>query len=143
MNTSHRIFVKTIAATALASSAILHAQQSAASSQKEERELDIKQAGSQPSRTGPAENFTDSVRVDPLFQANDPLQMTGAGATLTNLVIDAAVLVLLVVAASIIVTESLSLPPIGLWLTIAAGNLIAAACFTIYYLRGSFLDKQV
>jgi hypothetical protein len=91
MNTSHRIFVKTIAATALASSAILHAQQSAASSQKEERELDIKQAGSQPSRTGPAENFTDSVRVDPLFQANDPLQMTGAGATLTNLVIDAAV----------------------------------------------------
>jgi Na+-driven multidrug efflux pump len=69
--------------------------------------------------------------------------MTGAGATLTNLVIDAAVLVLLVVPASIIVTESLSLPPIGLWLTIAAGNLIAAACFTIYYLRGSFLDKQV
>ena len=35
------------------------------------------------------------------------------------------------------------LPPIGLWLTIAAGNLIAAACFTISYLRGSFLDKQV
>ena len=51
--------------------------------------------------------------------------------------------VLLILPASIIVTESLSLPPIGLWLIIAAGNLMAAARFTIYYLRGSFLDKQV
>jgi hypothetical protein len=56
---------------------------------------------------------------------------------------DAAVLMLLVVSASIIVTKSLSLLLIRLWLTIAAGNLIAAACFTLYCLRGSFLDKQV
>ena len=52
-------------------------------------------------------------------------------------------MVLLILPASIIVTESLSLPPIGLWLIIAAGNLMGAARFTIYYLRGSFLDKQV
>ena len=32
----------------------------------------ITRSGSQPSRQGPAENFTGSVRVDPLFQANSP-----------------------------------------------------------------------
>ena len=32
----------------------------------------IMRSGSQPSRQGPAENFTGSVRVDPLFQANAP-----------------------------------------------------------------------
>src|ERR1044072_2730857 len=32
----------------------------------------IARRGTQPSRQGPAENFTGSVRVDPLFQANAP-----------------------------------------------------------------------
>ena len=34
--------------------------------------MEIKRSGSQPSRKGPAEYFTGSVRVDPLFQAGDP-----------------------------------------------------------------------
>jgi 4-carboxymuconolactone decarboxylase len=38
----------------------------------------ITRGGSQPSRQGPAENFTGSVRVDPLFQANAPARATGS-----------------------------------------------------------------
>ena len=34
--------------------------------------MEIKRCGSQPSRSGAAENFTGSVRIDPLFQAPDP-----------------------------------------------------------------------
>jgi hypothetical protein len=34
--------------------------------------IKITRRGSQRSRQGPAENFTGSVRVDPLFQANAP-----------------------------------------------------------------------
>jgi 4-carboxymuconolactone decarboxylase len=37
----------------------------------------IARSGSQPPRQGPAENFTGSVRVDPLFQASDPARATG------------------------------------------------------------------
>jgi 4-carboxymuconolactone decarboxylase len=39
--------------------------------------ISIARSGSQPSRTGPAENFTGSVRVDPLFQASDPARASG------------------------------------------------------------------
>ena len=38
----------------------------------------IMRSGSQPSRQGPAENFTGSVRVDPLFQANAPARASGS-----------------------------------------------------------------
>ncbi len=34
--------------------------------------MDIKRSGSQPSGKGPAEYFTGNVRVDPLFQVDDP-----------------------------------------------------------------------
>ncbi len=33
--------------------------------------MDIKRSGSPPSGKGPAEYFTGTVRIDPLFQAND------------------------------------------------------------------------
>jgi 4-carboxymuconolactone decarboxylase len=39
---------------------------------KDQGAIRIMRGGSQPSRQGPAENFTGSVRVDPLFQANAP-----------------------------------------------------------------------
>lgn len=39
--------------------------------------ITVTRSGSQPSRQGPAENFTGSVRVDPLFQASDPARATG------------------------------------------------------------------
>jgi 4-carboxymuconolactone decarboxylase len=41
----------------------------------------ITRSGSQPSSRAPAEHFTGSVRVDPLFQANDPARASGAYVT--------------------------------------------------------------
>lgn len=43
--------------------------------------LKIARNGSQPSSKGPAENFTGSVRVDPLFQATAPSRTSGAYVT--------------------------------------------------------------
>jgi quercetin dioxygenase-like cupin family protein len=43
--------------------------------------MEIKRNGSQASVKGPSENFTGTVRVDPLFQANAPARVTGASVT--------------------------------------------------------------
>ena len=43
--------------------------------------MDIKRNGSQPSGKGPAEYFTGTVRVDPLFQAPDPARVACASVT--------------------------------------------------------------
>jgi len=43
--------------------------------------MEIKRCGSQPSGRGPAEYFTGTVRVDPLFQSNDPSRALGATVT--------------------------------------------------------------
>ncbi len=43
--------------------------------------MDITRNGSQPSAAGPAEYFTGSVRVDPLFQAPDPARAAAASVT--------------------------------------------------------------
>ncbi|HEY6831180.1 MAG TPA: cupin domain-containing protein [Pseudolabrys sp.] len=43
--------------------------------------MEIKRAGSQSSRKGPAEDFTGIVRVDPLFEARDPARVAGASVT--------------------------------------------------------------
>ena len=43
--------------------------------------MDIKRSGSQPSGKGPAEWFTGTVRIDPLFQAPDPARVSGASVT--------------------------------------------------------------
>ncbi len=40
--------------------------------------MDIKRSGSQPSTKGPADYFTGTVRIDPLFQAPDPARVLGA-----------------------------------------------------------------
>src|SRR6266481_5628945 len=40
--------------------------------------IKITRAGSQPSRQGPVANFTGSVRVDPLFQANGPARASAS-----------------------------------------------------------------
>src|SRR6516165_4339247 len=45
---------------------------------KDQGAIRIMRTGSQPSRQAPAENFTGSVRVDPLFQANAPARATGS-----------------------------------------------------------------
>jgi quercetin dioxygenase-like cupin family protein len=43
--------------------------------------MDIKKNGSQPSNKGPADYFTGTVRVDPLFQAHAPALAAGASVT--------------------------------------------------------------
>jgi quercetin dioxygenase-like cupin family protein len=43
--------------------------------------MEIKRCGSRPSAKGPAEYFTGTVRVDPLFEAADPARARGASVT--------------------------------------------------------------
>jgi quercetin dioxygenase-like cupin family protein len=44
-------------------------------------DMDIKRCGSQPSGKGPADWFTGTVRIDPLFQASAPARAAGASVT--------------------------------------------------------------
>ena len=43
--------------------------------------MDIKRSGSQPSNKGPADYFTGTVRIDPLFDSADPARVVGASVT--------------------------------------------------------------
>ena len=43
--------------------------------------MDIKRSGSQPSAKGPAEYFTGTVRIDPLFESHEPARTLGASVT--------------------------------------------------------------
>ena len=43
--------------------------------------MEIKRSGSQPSGKGPAEYFTGTVRMDPLFQPADPSRVAAATVT--------------------------------------------------------------
>lgn len=43
--------------------------------------MEIKRIGSQPSAKGPADWFTGTVRIDPLFQAGAPARVAGASVT--------------------------------------------------------------
>ena len=48
---------------------------------KESEIVEIKRSGSQPSRKGPAEWFTGTVRIAPLFQATAPARAAGSSVT--------------------------------------------------------------
>jgi len=43
--------------------------------------MDIQRVGTKPSGAGPADYFTGTVRIDPLFQAPDPARVVGASVT--------------------------------------------------------------
>jgi len=43
--------------------------------------MNVRRCGSQPSGKGPAEYFTGTVRIDPLFEAPDPARARGASVT--------------------------------------------------------------
>ena len=43
--------------------------------------VDIKRSGSRPSAKGQAEYFTGTVRIDPLFEAEEPARAVGASVT--------------------------------------------------------------
>ena len=48
---------------------------------KKERTMEIKRNDSQPSGKGPVDWFTGMVRIDPLFQAQEPARAAGASVT--------------------------------------------------------------
>src|SRR2546423_15315435 len=48
---------------------------------RENSRMQIKRSGSQPSGKGPAEWFTGTVRIDPLFTAGAPARTAGASVT--------------------------------------------------------------
>src|SRR5204862_6586152 len=49
--------------------------------QRKELNMEIKRSGSQPSGKGPADWFTGTVRIDPLFEAEAPARARGASVT--------------------------------------------------------------
>jgi quercetin dioxygenase-like cupin family protein len=51
------------------------------SSQNQETKMEIKRSGSQPSGKGPADWFTGTVRIDPLFGARAPARAAGNAVT--------------------------------------------------------------
>ena len=82
MRILRRTFLKAMSvAAAFESPAILHGQTIASVTERKGSNMEIKRVGSQPSAKGPAEWFTGTVRVDPLFQAPDPALVQGASVT--------------------------------------------------------------
>jgi quercetin dioxygenase-like cupin family protein len=81
MPLSRRSFLKTTGLTALCIPAILRAQADAPSTHRKNINMEIKRIGSQPSSKGPADWFTGTVRIDPLFEAPAPARVRGASVT--------------------------------------------------------------
>jgi 4-carboxymuconolactone decarboxylase len=69
-------------ASASAAGAASEAGTPTTTSAAELQTIQITRSGAQPSRKAPAEYFTGSVRIDPLFSANDPARSSGASVTL-------------------------------------------------------------
>ncbi len=67
-----------LAALAAVGSAFAEASNPAVDTKQGNETMEIRRNGSQPSRKGPAENFTGAVRIDPLFEASDPSRVSGA-----------------------------------------------------------------
>src|SRR5579885_1193900 len=76
-----RKFLQIAGATAFALPALPISRTGTSSAKRQEFSMDIKRVGTQPSSKGPAEWFTGTVRIDPLFQANAPARAAGASVT--------------------------------------------------------------
>jgi len=81
MPLTRRTFLRSISLAALGMPAILRGETNSPSTQRKELKMEIKKVGSQPSSRGPADWFTGTVRIDPLFQAHDPARASGASVT--------------------------------------------------------------
>jgi putative MATE family efflux protein len=69
--------------------------------------------------------------------------MTGAGATFSSMVIDSGILILVVVPAAYLITETYDLSRFWLWIVIAGGNVAGCLAFLGFYAKGGFLRKQL
>lgn len=85
-----KLLTATVISLSLLASASAQANQPGAASgsgapptapMQDSQTVNITRSGSVPSQKGPAENFTGSVRVDPLFQAKEPARTSGANVT--------------------------------------------------------------
>ena len=81
MITRRRMLAATGGLAGLAAAQAAAAQTPAATTQGRNGTMQITRSGSQPSRKGPAEYFTGTVRIDPLFQAPDPARVSGGHVT--------------------------------------------------------------
>jgi len=70
-----------VAATVFTFPAILRGQTTTSAIQRKELDMEIKRVGMQASTKGPADWFTGTFRIDPLFQANPPARAAGASVT--------------------------------------------------------------
>ncbi|MFZ0590510.1 MAG: carboxymuconolactone decarboxylase family protein [Bryobacteraceae bacterium] len=73
-----KLLAATVLPIFLLASALGQTNQAGTASAGDSQTIKIIRAGSQPSRQGPPENFTGSVRVEPLFQAHDPARASGS-----------------------------------------------------------------
>ena len=80
MTVRRRSFLKATGAL-LASPAILRGQAHIDLTQRPQINMEITRVGSQSSSKGPADWFTGTVRIDPLFQANAPARAIAASVT--------------------------------------------------------------
>src|SRR5438105_12287909 len=69
------------AATVFSFPAILRGQMTTSTIQRKELDMEIKRVGTQASTKGPADWFTGTVRIDPLFQTHPPARAAGASVT--------------------------------------------------------------
>jgi len=85
-----KLFTATVISLALLAAACARANQAGAASGTgapppasgdDAQMLKIMRRGTQATRNGPAEYFTGSVRIDPLFEANDPSHTSGSSVT--------------------------------------------------------------
>jgi quercetin dioxygenase-like cupin family protein len=83
-----KLFAATFISLSLFASAASHAQTAAAktdvsptASVQRSQTITITRSGSQPSRQAPAQYFTGSVRIEPLFDTHDPSRTTGGRVT--------------------------------------------------------------
>ena len=80
MTIFRRSFLR-IAGAAFATPTVLRAQVETHVTQTEKIGMEIKRIGSQSSSKGPADWFTGTVRIDPLFEPNAPARTSGASVT--------------------------------------------------------------
>jgi quercetin dioxygenase-like cupin family protein len=76
-----KLLSTSVTSLSLLAPVLAHATQTGLSSAERAQTVEITRNGSQPSSKGPAENFTGSVRVDPLFSVRDPSRASGASVT--------------------------------------------------------------
>jgi|SRR5208282_84974 len=82
MQLSRRTFLKTTGTGAVFAlsgrfASRVKAQSTQPTTERKEFHMDIKRAGSQPSKKGPSEWFTGTVRIDPLFEVKAPSRAQG------------------------------------------------------------------